>query len=376
MSISNKNLVLHLSLIPGVGPATITRIFQAASQEPCALYEWRAKDFIHQAKLSEKMAHAVAQGLADRSLLQEELKAIERYQISWVTLYDQEYPSLLKTIYLPPSVLYYQGQPFSTYTPSIAFVGSRKATSYSQSIAEMLIPPLIEQGYTIISGGALGADTLAHRQALTQKGKTVAVIGSGLLRPYPVSNQALFKEIVHEGGAVVSPFPLTMQAIASNFPARNRIIAGISQACVVMQAAAQSGALITAYYALEQGREVCAVPGSIIEPLSAGCNHLLSQGATVVTSGDDILKALGHAVTKPSHANQRDSKPTTQSQEKEMASLSVSEDPILRATQTPTSFDELREITGFSHDELQEKLFNLQLEGIIGQNFMGFWYKI
>ncbi|HVX01380.1 MAG TPA: DNA-processing protein DprA [Candidatus Babeliaceae bacterium] len=354
---ATKNLILHLSLIPGVGPVTISKIIRI-SPVATNIYSWTEKEFIQEG-LPLQTATLIVQGLKNIQILDQELDAIERYRISWVTLNEPDYPQLLKNIYCPPPVLYYRGQALSSYSPALAFVGSRKATYYCQETVELVLPPLIEQGFCIVSGGALGADSIAHRQTIKLQGKTVAIIGSGLLKPYPASNRYLFNEIVDQGGALVSPFPLFMQAMAGNFPARNRIISGLSRACIVLQAAAQSGALITARYALEQGREVCAVPGPITEPLSYGCHKLLGQGATLVTSANDILMALGYEIK--------------QQAPKSTLSIAV-HDPILQALEQPISVDELANHTGQTILELQERLFELQLNGSVTQNFMGLWH--
>ena len=155
------------------------------------------------------------------------------------------------------------------------------------------IPELVHNGCSIVSGGALGIDGLAHRATLEAQGVTVAVLGSGLLKPYPAAHKTLFKKIIECRGALVSCFPLLTEPKPALFPARNRIIAGLSRGCLVVQAGIPSGALITAQYAVDEGREVFAVPGSLDNPLSVGCHRLISQGATLVTSASDILASFG-----------------------------------------------------------------------------------
>jgi len=208
-----------------------------------------------------------------------------------VFILDKEYPALLKQIHLPPIILYCRGAKLSNNNFSI--VGSRKGSIYAENVCKHIIPKLIDQ-YTIISGGALGVDSMAHKEAIKSGGRTVAVLGSGFLQPYPRENIDLFRAIVDNGGTVISPFNLKMEPLKGNFPARNRIIAGMSVGTLVVQAAVKSGAHITAAFALEQGREVFAVPGSIFEEISLGCHSLIQQGAKLVSCPEDILEEINH----------------------------------------------------------------------------------
>ncbi len=364
---SHKHTILHLSLIPSIGPGTIERLVQSLSLRDIEhLYRVHAHDLHVQCSVSRDAADRIVKGLADRSLLEQELELIEQYAVQWTTIYDEDYPHNLAAIHLPPSVVYWQGRPPAFYTHAIAFVGSRKATQYSYSVLKYLIPELVNQGYGTVSGGALGADSMAHTVTLEARGSSLAVIGSGLLRPYPASNKPLFQALREHNGTVMSCFPLSMGALPGNFPARNRIIAGLSSACIVTQAALESGALITAYYALEQGREVGAVPGSIHDELSGGCHKLISQGALIVTHANDILAALGKSLDVLSKSSK---KPVRLG---EHISEQIS-DPVIEACRMPKAFDELLEATGLPVDQLHERLFALHCDGYIEQNFMGLW---
>jgi len=195
----------------------------------------------------------------------------------------------------------------------------------------------------------------------------MAIIGSGLLKPYPAENKSLFANLYERGGAVVSPFSLLAEPVPGNFPARNRVIAGLSMGCIVLQAAARSGALITAHYALEQGREVFAVPGPIDDVLSAGCHALIAEGAHLVTCAEDVSQVLG--------------KPDVPLDTKRIEPL-LKDKPsivppelvaIMDLCQKPISFDELLEKANVAPDQLYEQLFALQLRGKVEQNFMGLW---
>jgi DNA processing protein len=366
-----SQLLLHLSLIPGIGPATIKRLCESTFSE-ALFYQFSVGDFQEQFQLSPAIAQLVVHGLGDKKLLETELQLLEKHVIKLVTFIESDYPILLKTIHYPPPVLYIQGS-LEPDIKSLAMVGSRKADNYGKRIIAKLIPDLVEGELAVVSGGAIGADTLVHQETLKNGGKTIAVIGSGLLRSYPASNRRLFEEIVEKGGAVISPFPLTMQALPGNFPARNRIIAGMSVGCVVVQAAAQSGALITARYALDEGRHVYAIPGHFDDPLSAGCHILLQQGATLVTAAQDILNSLtenGIAV-KPAVLGQRVKIKSGISPKAERRESN----PLVLLCQTPQSLDDLLDATQLDLAALSAQLFDLQLEGKLEQDFNGTWSR-
>ncbi len=213
-----------------------------------------------------------------------------------MTIFDDNYPELLKNIHLPPTILYCKGSLFlkneiDLNAHTISFVGPRDTNNYGIQAVRLLVPPVCQSGFSIISGGALGVDTAVHQSTLEVAGRTIVVIGSGLLKPYPAVNQKLFEKISNNNGLLISSFPLNAQAHPGNFPARNRIISGLSQAVVVVQASEKSGALITARYALEQSRTVFVVPGPITDALSLGSNKLIAQGAFVVTCPNDIMDA-------------------------------------------------------------------------------------
>ena len=284
---------------------------------------------------------------------------------------DDAYPAMLRSIHVPPAVLYVKGTPLSDHAESIAFVGARKATSYGKTCVDTFIPPLVECGITIVSGGARGIDTFAHQAALNARGKTVVVLGAGFNNLYPVQNVRLFSSIIEHGGTLVTSYPMNMYPLPANFPARNRIIAGLSKACVVVQAASKSGSLITASHALEQGKEVFAVPGLFDDPLSAGCHELMRQGAHVATSATDILRECGYQSAERADDDTRVQEDETSAQ----MHVSDKNPQLLHLCKYPVSIDELEQKTGLSLLELQTQLFDLQLAGKVTQNFMGMWQR-
>lgn len=384
----NKEIILHLSLIDDISSATIVSIIHNKPEacELADLYTMSAHDLQHYFGLPPQRAQKIVSGLTSTKLLAEELALIAEHGVEWVTFQCHNYPALLKSIHLFPPVLYFQGTDPSTINSAIAFVGSRDANTYGQYVIDQLVPPILAHGYAIISGGAQGADAMAHQACLNAGGRTVAILGSGLLRPYPAANKKLFQKIAAaSGSAMVSAFPLRMDGLPHNFPARNRIIAGLSQGTVVVQAAARSGALITAKFALDQGRDVFAVPGPIYDPISAGCHALISQGAKLVAHPNDILREYGHEIPEPESektSKSRGAKKVVQSQatEKQISLIPATLDDsprgrILTACARPCSTDELSQLTNLSLTELPSLLFELQFEGAISQNFAGLWER-
>jgi DNA processing protein len=208
-----------------------------------------------------------------------------------VTWQDDDYPSLLKEIYAPPPVLYVKGALSPDDEWAVGLVGTRRATSYGKQVARMLAADLARGSVTVVSGLARGIDGIAHQAALDAGGRTIAVTACGLDQVYPPEHRKLAQAIV-ERGALVSDYPLGTRPEARNFPPRNRIISGLSLGVVVVEAGRRSGALITSEFALEQGREVFAVPGNIVSRSSVGCNRLIRDGARMVLGVQDILEEL------------------------------------------------------------------------------------
>lgn len=221
--------------------------------------------------------------------IDKEISLAKNLGLKIVTLDDPDYPENLKNIADPPIILYLKGELEKEDNFSLAIVGSRRASFYGLSLAEKFAFQLSENGFTIISGLARGIDSRAHQGALKYKGRTLAVIGSGLNNLYPSENQALAEKIA-QNGAVISEFPLQTPPFKQNFPRRNRLISGLSLGVLVVEAARNSGALITADFALEQGREVFALPGKIDSDTSFGTNALIKDGAKLVSAVEDILE--------------------------------------------------------------------------------------
>lgn len=354
-------VILHLSLIAGVGPRTVVRLIdQIGAERLHELYDM-GQPAIQKCGVSEKIAKAIVDGLADQSLLNREQALIANHDIHCITYVHHAYPEILRQSYAPPIVLYTYGAHPDIFDPGVAVIGSRDANHYGRDVMHRIIPDLVAYGCSIISGGARGADAMAHEIALDQGGKTCAILGSGILEPYPRTNRKLFKRIVDAGGALISPFPLQAKAQPAHFPVRNRIISGLSRAVVVAQAREKSGTRITAQYALEQGREVGAVPGAVTDQLSSGCHALMREGAHVITSGVDVLHACGIELSHDVH---------TQVQPREKES---EQNPLMQFCREPRMFDDIVEHMDYSYDEVQAQLFALQMDGKLEQDFTGRW---
>jgi DNA processing protein len=280
-----------LSMATGIGPVRFQRLLEICGG---ARRAWQATDLeLAAAGLERRTADSLRQ-LRAQTKVERVLARLKDLGIRALTLLDDDYPSLLRQVADPPPVLFVRGRLGPDDGLAIAMVGTRRATSYGQSVAQRLARDLVAAGVTIVSGLARGIDTCAHHAALDAGGRTVAVLGNGLDQVYPPANAGLASRIVDsDRGAVVSEFAPGVPPDAINFPRRNRIISGLSMATVIVEAGERSGALITADFALEQGREVLVVPGSILSPMSLGTNELLKQGATPVTSAQDVLDALG-----------------------------------------------------------------------------------
>ena len=335
---------LRLTLIPGIGGESQRKLLAAFGLPEAIFAAGRLE------------ARSVIGDKADLLLDSAPTEAIE-HGLAWasqpgqsiITLADGGYPPALLEIADPPSVLYVRGNPDLLHRRGIAVVGSRNATPQGIQTAESFARHLAAQGLCIVSGLALGIDAAAHRGALAAQGETVAVIGTGADRIYPARNKELAIAIA-ERGAIVSEFPLGTPAVAYNFPRRNRIISGLARGVLVVEAAPESGSLITARLAAEQGREVFAIPGSIHSPVARGCHKLIKQGAKLVETAQDILEELGNFAAAPMPAA--------------APSAAPDESPILAALgHDPCSLDDLVERTGQSADQLLPELLSLELGG-------------
>lgn len=315
-----------------------------------------AEIFRRDAKIKEICADkysAMSRNLAD-DVIKEELARLKSSDIGVMTFLNPYYPDRLKQSEVnAPLAMYYKGDLSLLSTPCIAVVGTRANSSYGRYVTESFCETLCAAGFTIVSGLATGIDGYAHKTALELGGKTIAVLGSGLNVVTPVTNAALYDEILQKGGLILSEYPPDQEASKYTFPERNRIISGISKGVLVVEAGRKSGALITAEFAADQGRDVFAVPGNIDSKRSEGTNDLLYNGAIFVRSGKDICDFYGINVEE---RKKKDLSKTLDNNQKKLYSL---------LKEGPKSFDDLVEESGFSPADLSSILTELEIVGAV-----------
>ncbi len=341
-----------LSLVPGIGPAKFRRLVESLGSPEAA---WKARPaLLAEVGLDRRTIEALVAARV-RVDLEREMEKLQRLEVTMLTLEDPDYPRPLRNIADPPPVLYLRGELLPGDELAVAVVGTRMPTVYGRQAAELFARGLAENGVTVVSGLAKGIDTHAHRAALEGGGRTLAVLGSGLDIIYPGENRKLAAEIA-ERGAVVSEFPLGTQPDGVNFPRRNRIISGLSLASLVVEAGETSGALITAEFALEQGRDVFAVPGNIFSPASRGPNRLISEGAKPACELRDLLEELNLETA----VEQREARGAIPESETEVA--------VLRCLgHEPLHIDEIRRAVCLPMAVVSSTLTMLELKGLARQ---------
>jgi DNA processing protein len=280
---------LALHLVPGVGRITFKKLVGYFGH-PRAVMQASAGQLTRVSGVGPKVAQAIT-GFQVSRIVERELMTATAQGCQIIVQADEAYPALLKTIEDPPPVLYVKGDLGDPGAPGIALVGSRHPSTYGKVVTEQLARGLAARGITVVSGLARGIDSVAHLNSLESGGRTIAILGCGLLHMYPPENRRMAERITRQG-AVVSEFPMATKPDRLNFPLRNRTISGLSLGTVVVEAGERSGALITAQWALEQNREVFAVPGNVTAPTSRGTNRLIKMGAKLVEGVDDILEEL------------------------------------------------------------------------------------
>lgn len=361
----DKKYWIWLSSLSGVGSKSCLNLIRhfgsAENIYQCSFHELMASGLVR-----EKTAMAILQ---DRNIenADEYLKTMKENGINVYTIHESEYPENLRNIYDPPPVLYVKGELEPEDKFAVGIVGSRKASDYGLKAAQKIALRLAETGITIVSGMALGIDSAAHRGALKAEGRTIAVCGCGLKYVYPVSNYNLSREII-KSGALVSEYPFDTAAYANQFPARNRIISGMSLGIIVVEAGDKSGSLITADFALEQGREVFAVPGNISSPNSKGTNALIKSGAKLVSRIEDIIEELNLNVIYEEKNTIKNINNTVN------MDISIEESLILRFLEKAgADKDEITVGTELKPGKVMAALTKLEIKGIIqqiGENYL------
>ncbi len=345
---------LSWNKISDIGPKRFHKLIKYFGSAENAWHA-KSKEISKVLSLSNKVSSKISEE-KDNINPAKELDLLAWNKVRVLTINDESYPENLKTIHDPPPVLYFKGNIIEKDKNSISIVGSRKATYYGKMVAENLSKDLALAGLTIISGMARGIDTAAHRGALSANGRTIAVLACGINLIYPPENRRLAKEI-EESGAVITEFSFSTLPERQNFPRRNRIISGLSLGTVVVEATEKSGALITADFALEQGREVFAVPGNINSSLSNGTHNLIKQGAKLVNNYRDILEEIPGIITQKTNTKGINPEQFSLSEEDQIIYKIISNEPI--------HIDEIIEISKLSVSKVSEILLNLELKDLI-----------
>lgn len=326
---SRTEAYLVLNLLPGIGPIRVRRLLQSFGS-PERILSATAAELLAVPGIGREMADSIRawEGQVD---LAEELRRVDRHGIELLTIEDDRYPPALREIADPPHLLFLKGTLEPRDRHAIAVVGSRRVTHYGREAARRLSFQLAHAGVTVVSGLARGIDTAAHEAALAAGGRTIAVLGSGIGNLYPPENAALAARVA-EQGALLSEFPVLYVPDRQSFPLRNRIVSGMSQGILVVEAPARSGALITANQAMEQGRTVFAVPGPIDRPHSEGCNRLIQDGAKLVIDVRDVLEEMETLFSLDGYASPPVSRgPKSARPPVESPSLLATLDPVERA---------------------------------------------
>ncbi|MBM4277834.1 MAG: DNA-protecting protein DprA [Deltaproteobacteria bacterium] len=346
-----------LSFVPGVGSVFIKRLLDRF-QTPAAVFQASMKELLEVEGLGAKVASEIRKGPSEQAV-NKELALVAKSGVRLITLQDKDYPPRLRDIYDPPALLYLRGGLKEEDELAVSIVGSRKTTPYGRWITEKISKDLVNHGITIVSGMARGVDSMAHLGAISGGGRTIAVLGCGVDVVYPPENRNLMAKII-EQGAVISEFPMGSPPEGGHFPKRNRIISGLSIGVIVVQASADSGSLITANYALEQGRDVFAIPGNVGADGSRGTNRLIKDGAKLVESSEDILEEiLPQWRREKEKVEEVKPRGPELSEEERVLYEMLSEDPI--------HIDTMIRESRFEPGKVSSVLLNLELKGLISQ---------
>lgn len=354
---------IALVLLPGLGPITIRQAYERFGDPGEVAYRVPAQTLVGVGGFGPAAVGALEEARKTvRKRAEREWRTCQKFGIRVIPCTDADFPASLEMLPDRPPLLYVQGSVRHDVL-RIATVGSRNPTAYGRRVAAGLAAGFADRGIEVVAGGARGIDTVAHRAALEEGGRTVAVLGSGLLHRYPYENEDLFERIATQG-AVVSEFGLNEPPQAHHFPRRNRLISGLSVAVVVVEASRRSGSLITAAHALDQGREVLAVPGPVSSARSVGCNRLIQQGAKLVQNLDDVLdelppiyrNAAGERTSADPAGDPPDSRELTPDEVTVLGLLDEVE---------PLHLDALAEKAPFGVARLQAALFGLELVGAV-----------
>ena len=352
MLTENQKYWVGFNLVKGIGAVRLQRLLEYFGDLETA---WNASpETLCEAGLSQRIVANFVQLRKDVDLA-DVLQAIQAQGIRVLTWDDEDYPARLKALDTAPPMLFLRGELIPEDEWAVAIVGTRRITAYGRQVTESIVRTLVRNGVTIISGLARGVDGIAHKAALDAGGRTIAVLGSGVDRIYPPEHRGLAEQIA-QNGAILSDYSVGTHPDARNFPPRNRIIAGLSMATVVVEAGRKSGALITAEFAAEQGREVFAVPGNVLAPQSKGTNWLIQQGAHPLLDPEEILQTLDLTMIS-AHRQARTVLPADATEAQLFAVLDHS----------PVHVDEIRSRTNLPIEQVTAALAMMELKGMVRQ---------
>lgn len=347
--------LLSLYSVPGIGPVRMRKLISFFGS-PQAVLEAPARRLCDVEGIDAKRADSIKSAI-DYTFVKEQIQQLEKHQAQILTFWDDAYPERLKRIFDPPAFLFVKGDVDLLNSNSFAIVGTRVPSSYGKAVTDQFARELVSQyNFTIISGFARGVDTVAHSAAFKSNGKSIAVLGNGLDIIYPAENKKILDSFT-QNGLFVTEYPFGTKPDAGNFPKRNRIISGLSSGVLITEAGMQSGALLTAMYALDQNREIFAVPGPITSGKSGGSNNLLKQGAKLVQSIDDIISELSGQLNLPGKSEPK-KEPSLKGNEKIVYDLLDGE---------ALHIDQLAIKSGKSTSEILTTLLTLELKGIVRQ---------
>lgn len=356
----SREALVALNLVDGVGPVRVRQLLEFFGEAPAILAASR-QQLLQVRGIGAEIAEAIANWEKTVELAAE-LKRITDFGCHIVTQADPEYPSMLREIYDPPIVLYVKGALTNRDKNGVAMVGSRQTTHYGIETARKLAYQLAYTGVTVVSGGARGIDTAAHQGALSAKGRTIAVLGTAINVVFPPENAELFERIA-ANGAVMTQFPFNRNGDRQSFAIRNRIVAGMTLGTVVIEANLTSGALITANFATEYGRQVFAVPGRIDSPRSKGCHELIKKGAKLCEGVEDVLSEFEYlfpATNRPPSANETGTLPALELSENEQKVYAV-------LGKEEISIDDVIRKCGLPASATSVGLFSLEMKHLIRQ---------
>lgn len=352
----NLVYVLGLRSINGIGNKIAERLLNQF-KSPKEIFSLSEQDLLQIEGIRKDIARSI-RNFSDWESIEKNINKAKSYGFKIYTILDESYPKNLLKIYEKPTFIYVLGEIKKEDENAIAMVGARYCNNYGKSIAKSLSSELVENGLTIVSGMARGIDSISHQAAIDAGGRTIAVMGCGLDRIYPPENSRLYK-LISENGAVISEFPIGSAPEAQNFPQRNRLISGLSKGIIIVQASIKSGSLITANFALEQNREVFAVPGNLGDKLSGGTNFLIKKGAMLIENANDAIDELNLEGNFESRKKK---------EEKVALNLDIDQKTVLNAIGVnQLNIDEIFDKTEIEYTKLFSILLDLELEGILEQ---------